>query len=116
VTLDRETISRFRANYLAHFGAATRDDALYVAISEGRRFAGMEHWLPLFYERLDTVYDYLGGFRIAADHTAAEAAGERHEQIVDHYEARAEALAAHKSGSMQAAPYKPVPPDELYLD
>ena len=116
VTLDAQTISRFRSNYLARFGAATRDDALYVAISEGRRFAGMEHWLPLFYERLDPVFDYLGGFRIAADHTAAEAAAERYEQIVDHYEARAEALAGHKSGSMQAAPYKPVPPGDLYLD
>ncbi len=43
------------------FGAATRDDALYQAVSEGRRYAGMEHWLPLFYDHLETVFDYLDG-------------------------------------------------------
>jgi transcription-repair coupling factor (superfamily II helicase) len=51
VTLTPETISRFRTQYLASFGAATRDDALYLAVSEGRRYAGMEHWLPLFLRR-----------------------------------------------------------------
>ena len=25
----------------------------------GQRYAGMEHWLPLFYERLETLFDYL---------------------------------------------------------
>ena len=116
VSLDPETVSRFRANYLRQFGAATRDDALYAAISEGRRFAGMEHWLPLFYERLETVFDYLAGFRIVTDHMAVEAAGERRERIVDYYEARDEQLSQSKGQGIQAAPYKPVPPDTLYLD
>ena len=116
VSLDPETVSRFRANYLRQFGAATRDDALYAAISEGRRFAGMEHWLPLFYERLETVFDYLDGFRIVTDHVAVEAAGERREQIVDYYQSRDEQLAQSKGQGIQAAPYKPVPPDALYLD
>ncbi|MBW3098415.1 transcription-repair coupling factor [Pseudohoeflea coraliihabitans] len=116
VSLDPDTISRFRANYLRHFGAATRDDALYVAISEGRRFAGMEHWLPLFYDEMATVFDYLAGFQLVTDHVVVEAAGERHAQIIDHYEARAEQLQSHKPGTMQTAPYKPVPPSELYLD
>lgn len=77
VTLTPDTISRFRKNYLSLFGAATRDDALYQAVSEGRRYAGMEHWLPLFYEQLETAFDYLKGFRIVTDHTAREAAKER---------------------------------------
>ena len=59
VTLTPETISRFRRNYIEAFGAPSRDDALYAAVSEGRRFAGMEHWLPFFYERLETLFDYL---------------------------------------------------------
>src|SRR5208337_4205110 len=40
--------------------APTRDDALYSAVSEGRRAIGLEHWLPLFYDRLDTLFDYVG--------------------------------------------------------
>ena len=30
------------------------------AVSEGRRLAGMEHWLPLFEEKLATLWDHLG--------------------------------------------------------
>src|SRR5690606_21152191 len=70
VTLSAETISRFRRSYIETFGAPSRDDALYAAISEGRRFAGMEHWLPLFYERLDTIFDYLPDVPVVFDHLA----------------------------------------------
>ena len=37
------------------------DDLLYEAVSEGRRYPGMEHWLPLFHDKLDTLFDYLPG-------------------------------------------------------
>jgi transcription-repair coupling factor (superfamily II helicase) len=114
VTLTPETISRFRTKYLAAFGAATRDDALYQAISEGRRYAGMEHWLPLYYDGLETAFDYLQGFTLVTDHLVGEAAGERWKQVRDHYEARRHG--AEKAGAGQGTPYKPVPPGELYLD
>ena len=58
--LTTDTIRRFRLGYVEAFGAATRDDQLYEAVSEGRRYPGMEHWLPLFHERMDTLLDYLG--------------------------------------------------------
>jgi transcription-repair coupling factor (superfamily II helicase) len=114
VSLDADMVSRFRKNYLSMFGAATREDALYQAISESRRFAGMEHWLPLYFDRLETLFDYLGGFRILTDHNLQEAVAERHKLIVDYYEARRQS-ARETKGSAQAAPYKPVPPDMLYL-
>ncbi len=57
--LTTETMKRFRMAYLAEFGANTKGDTLYEAVSEGRRHAGMEHWLPLFHERMDTLFDYL---------------------------------------------------------
>ncbi len=115
VTLTPDAISRFRKNYLSLFGAATRDDALYVAVSDGRRYAGMEHWLPLFHERLETVFDYLEGFRIVTDHTVREAATERARLVQDYYQARLDSGNTSK-GSMQGTPYKPVPPGQLYLD
>jgi len=116
VSLTPDTISRFRTNYLSLFGAATRDDALYQAVSEGRRYAGMEHWLPLFYEHLDTAFDYLKDFRIVTDHTAREAAGERSKLVADYYEARRDSGGSGKGAAAQAAPYKPVPSGQLYLD
>ncbi len=113
VTLDANTIARFRTNYLTSFGAAQRDDALYAAISEGRRYAGLEHWLPLFFEELETLFDYLDGARIFTDHLVAEALEERESQILDHHEARARGLDGDGTGG--AAPYKPVAIETLYL-
>ena len=87
------------------------DDVLYEAVSEGRRHAGMEHWLPLFHQRLETVFDYVDGSPIAIEPLAEEAAHERLAQIEDYYQARKEALDHAGAG----APYKPLPPDRLYL-
>ena len=58
--LTTETIRLFRTGYVAEFGAAGPDDMLYEAVSEGRRTAGMEHWLPLFHQQPETLFDYLG--------------------------------------------------------
>ncbi|MDP3898275.1 MAG: transcription-repair coupling factor, partial [Mesorhizobium sp.] len=113
VALTPETISRFRRAYIDAFGAPARDDALYAAISEGRRFAGMEHWLPFFYERLDTVFDYLPGAPLIFEALAHEAIAERRAQIDDHYDARQRSADAKSHG--ESVPYKPVPPDLLYL-
>ena len=116
VTLTPETISHFRKHYLSSFGAATRDDALYQAVSEGRRYAGMEHWLPLFYDGLETAFDYLAGFRFVTDHTVREAAVERSRLVRDYYDARVASATPGKGQVAQATPYKPVPPGLLYLD
>src|SRR6185369_7972007 len=101
---------RFRTGYIAVFGAATPDDLLYESVSEGRRYPGMEHWLPLFHDRIETVFDFLPGTSIALEHLAEDAAHERLSQIADYYEARQDAL---KQGMTPV--YKPLPPDRLYL-
>ncbi|MGJ4855714.1 transcription-repair coupling factor [Labrys sp. La1] len=111
VQLTTETIKRFRQAYLAEFGAQTRGDPLYEAISEGRRYVGLEHWLPLFHGKLDTLFDYLPEVPVALDALAEDAAGERLAQIKDYYDARREVLG--KPG--ETVPYKPLPPDRLYI-
>src|SRR3546814_2797847 len=58
--LDAESIKRFRSRYREIFGATATGDPLYQAISDVRRLAGMEHWLPLFEEKLVTLFDPLG--------------------------------------------------------
>jgi transcription-repair coupling factor (superfamily II helicase) len=105
-----ETIRRFRTGYVAQFGAAGPDDQLYESVSEGRRYPGIEHWLPLFQDRLDTIFDYLPGTALALEHLAEDAAHERFAQITDYYDARRDAL---KEGASPI--YKPLPPDRLYL-
>ncbi|HEY3813774.1 MAG TPA: transcription-repair coupling factor [Caulobacteraceae bacterium] len=108
--LDKAAISRFRSGYLEAFGAAG-DDPLYAAVSEGSRRQGLEHWLPLFYDRLDTLFDYLPpDALIAFDHQAQESRDERLAVIADAYEARREAAQVKNSVA-----YRALKPDALYL-
>jgi transcription-repair coupling factor (superfamily II helicase) len=107
--LTSDSIRKFRTGYVAAFGAPLRDDMLYEAVSEGRRYPGIEHWLPLFHDRLDTLVDYLPRSPLALEPLAEDAAHERFAQISDYYDARRNPL--DKSG----APYHPLPPDRLYL-
>ena len=65
VFLDENSISRFRKGYREAFGAILSDDPLYTAIGEGRRYAGMEHWLPLFHERMVSLFDYVPGAMVS---------------------------------------------------
>ncbi|MBO0750611.1 MAG: transcription-repair coupling factor, partial [Bradyrhizobiaceae bacterium] len=112
--LTTETIRRFRTGYVQMFGAASPDDLLYAAVSEGRRYPGMEHWLPLFHERMDTLFDYLPGTPVAVQPLAEDAAHERFAQIADYYQARRQDAVQPGKGSGPV--YHPLPPDGLYLD
>ncbi|MBV9347244.1 MAG: transcription-repair coupling factor, partial [Pseudolabrys sp.] len=105
-----EAIKRFRTGYVAQFGAVAPGDLLYESVSEGRRYTGMEHWLPLFHDRLDMLLDYVPGTPIVLEHLAQDAARERFALIADYYEARCQAL---KDGV--TPPYKALPPERLYF-
>ena len=109
--LTTETIRRFRLGYVEAFGAPTPDDLLYHAVSEGRRHPGMEHWLPLFHAKLETIFDYLPGTPVVLEPLDEDAARERHDQIKDYHEARVQALTHRNAGP----PYRPLPPERLYL-
>ena len=113
VLFNEETIRNFRAGYRSAFGATASGDPVYEAISAGRRHQGMEHWLPLFYSGLETIFDYAGDAPVCLDPLAREAYGERHAQIRDHFQARRAAL--DEGSRHDAAPYRPVEPDTLYL-
>ena len=67
----------FRRGYVEMFGAVTAEDPLYEAISAGQRYPGLEHWLPLFHEHLETLFDYMPEAAVSFDHLADEAVGER---------------------------------------
>jgi transcription-repair coupling factor (superfamily II helicase) len=110
VAFGEEVEKRFRRAYVEMFGPAT--DPLYEAISAGQRYPGMEHWLPLFHERLATLFDYAPGAPVSFDHLAEEAVGERLALIQDHYEARVQGL---ETASFGAPPYKPVPPKAMFI-
>jgi transcription-repair coupling factor (superfamily II helicase) len=113
VILDEAAITRFRQNYRVEFGAGGSDDPLYEAVSAGRKHSGMEHWLPFFHERLETVFDYLPGASVMLDDQVDAARVARWEGIEDQYQARREAMLDR---NRLDTVYKPCPPGMLYLD
>jgi transcription-repair coupling factor (superfamily II helicase) len=117
VLLDEPTIHRFRTRYRELFGNVGSDDSLYESVSAGRRYAGMEHWLPLYYERLETLFDYLPGAAVSFDYQNEEARAHRLEGVADFYAARQSIAASSATGRASAgAPlYRPVKPEQMFI-
>ncbi|WP_109464341.1 transcription-repair coupling factor [Albibacillus kandeliae] len=113
VILDEAAITRFRQTYRIEFGAAGTDDPLYEAVSAGRKHQGIEHWLPFFHEKLETLFDYLPGATITQDDQTTPTRLARWESVADQYETRRLAMAQK---SRLDSVYKPAPPGLLYLD
>ncbi|MGB7404130.1 MAG: transcription-repair coupling factor [Pacificimonas sp.] len=108
--LTDEAVKRFRRTYVEKFGAGSTEDPLYQAVSDRRRLAGMENWLPLLEEELGTVFDLLRDDDVmVADEGAVLAAEQRFEAVQDYYDNRMQAL------QKSANSYRPLPPDALYL-
>jgi transcription-repair coupling factor (superfamily II helicase) len=117
VLLTPESIERFRESYRDLFGAVSKDDPLYESISNGQSHPGMEHWLPLFYDKAETLFDYCPDALWVFDSEAAQAISERQESIRDYYEARRTALksSSGKNSFSGVAVYNPVPPESAFL-
>ncbi|MGJ8616524.1 MAG: transcription-repair coupling factor, partial [Sulfitobacter sp.] len=112
VILDEPAITRFRQNYRIEFGAAGTDDPLYEAISAGRKHQGAEHWLPFYYDDLETLFDYVPRATITLDDQVTPTRLARWDSIADQYETRRLAMA---NRSKMDSVYKPSPPEGLYL-
>ena len=110
VPLDKDSIARFRTGWRDLFGQPAAQDPIYLSVSEGRRHPGMEHWVPLFHAQMETLLDYLPGASVSLDHQVEEVLTARLEMIADHYAAR---QVVTRDGEV---PYRPLPPDRLYLD
>ncbi|RJF91306.1 transcription-repair coupling factor [Sphingomonas cavernae] len=109
--LDGESIKRFRSRYREIFGATATGDPLYQAISEGRRLAGMEHWLPLLEERMTTLFDHIGDEAVIVRDSGSTGAAEGRFEAVADYHANRERARTSDPGS-----YRPIDPKTLYLD
>ncbi len=108
--LDEESVKRFRSRYRELFGATATGDPIYQAVSDGRRLAGVDHWLPLFEERLETLFAHLSPDDIVVrDAGDAGAADARFEAVEDYYQNRVRAQ------SKEAGSYRPLKPETLYL-
>ena len=114
VRLDSLGVECFRTGYRQNFGARIIKDPLYEAITEGRRHAGMEHWLPLFHEKLETILDHCSVNAISIDSQSDNVAATRFELINEYYESR---KSLHQRNAEDGGVlYRPLPPGLLYLE
>ena len=81
---------------------------------EPRRVCALEHWLPLFCQRLHTVFELLPGAPLILDPEAGERRDAWFEQIAEAYRHRIAMMAASRTAQADQLP--PLPPDRLYLD
>ena len=109
VLLDDEAVAQFRKRFLAAYGAGA--DAMYDAVVARIRRSGVEQWLPFFYEKLETVFDYVGGGALVGlDAMAEDAVRERFAQAKEHHDSRKNAPVARGAGGFRAPA-----PEFLYL-
>jgi transcription-repair coupling factor (superfamily II helicase) len=114
VPMGEEAVSRFRTGFRKIFGAKAEKDPLYEAVTAGRRPIGVEHWLPLFHDGMETLLDYLPKpAKIVFDHEIEQARDSRLEMITDYYQARVDVADASLGGE---APYNPIATELLYLN
>jgi transcription-repair coupling factor (superfamily II helicase) len=108
--IDEESIKRFRSHYRETFGATATGDPLYQAVSDGRRLAGMDHWLPFFEDKLSTFFDHIGTDDIIVrDAGSPGAVDARFEGIGDYHGNRV------RAASSDPGSYRPLAADALYL-
>lgn len=114
------SIANFRKGYIANFGGGISRDPIYAAVVEGIRPQGIEHFLPLFFDHLETIFDYFDkGVLIGFDSLAKEALFERRDLINDFYESRQAHVLSRDTGSgdpaKTAGVYRPLEAEQLYI-
>lgn len=57
--LDEQGIRQFRQAYRSYFEGDPQRSVIYREVSEGRAVAGIEYYIPLFYQQTQSLFDYL---------------------------------------------------------
>ncbi|MEX2517201.1 MAG: transcription-repair coupling factor [Gammaproteobacteria bacterium] len=75
VPLVDEAIARFRANWRSRFSGNPNSCPVYRDVSQALAPAGVEYYLPLFYEETQTLFDYVAddAVLVEVDHVGAAA-------------------------------------------
>ena len=112
IIFNEKNIDNFRKNYRQLFGAAS-SDIMYNAVTGGRNYPGMEHFLPLFYdEELSSIFTHAKNAVHLIEAAAFDSIKQRENVIREYYQARVETL---KESANSGGVYNPIPPENLYL-
>ena len=106
-----DNINNFRRSYIHNFKRKGKD-YIYESVTSGLRLNGLEQYLPLFFEKLDTITSAIPNSRIAISETATFEADLAMKSIEEVY--------AYKSTLNEGDDFikdmmKPLNPNELYV-
>ncbi|MET1255496.1 transcription-repair coupling factor [Aliikangiella maris] len=65
---DNEAITRFRQNWRATFDSNLRESTIYRDVSNQIFTAGIEYYLPLFFDGLSTLFDFIDAQKVTLVH------------------------------------------------
>jgi transcription-repair coupling factor (superfamily II helicase) len=106
--LDEKGIAHFRSAFRHRFEGNPANRPVYNSVSEGMAPAGIEYYLPLFFEQTATLFDYLSTstqFFLVNEKESLQQAGENFQkEVYDRYE-------QHKHDITHPL----LSPDELFL-
>jgi len=87
--MHKEAIRDFRTRYRARFEGDPQRSQIYRSISDGIVPAGIEYYLPLFFDNTSSLFDYLPANTVVCEFdTVADAFLDARAQIEDRYEQR----------------------------
>ena len=103
--LNEEGIGLFRRQYRNSFAAESKNTPVYQEVSEGRAPAGIEYYMPLFFEQTSSLFTYLpDAVSFVMVDGASEAMAQFEANTADRYEQRRHDIE------------RPIlPPHEIYL-
>lgn len=106
--LNLNNIEVFRNNFLKNFGVNYVRHNMYESIMSGKKFQGYEHLLPLFYDEMANLSDYLSEHVVIYDNLSIQSILELEKSYDDFYQAR---LLSNKANPDSF--YFALPPDKL---
>jgi transcription-repair coupling factor (superfamily II helicase) len=113
VPLNDKTIARFKDNFLTSWGVTHTDNNLYRHITTGIKYQGYEFLKALFFEQLESIFDYISPGTLIADNFC-EAELERFwGQIQELYQTR---LNSNELAADKRENYYLLPPENIWTE
>ncbi|XKM14547.1 transcription-repair coupling factor [Orbaceae bacterium ac157xtp] len=87
---DKSSIELFRSQWREYFEVRHEPESIYQQVTKGILPAGIEYWLPLFFDKpLSTLFDYFSNESLIITTTSIHQAAEKHsDDVKQRYESR----------------------------
>lgn len=113
IILSDSTIEEFKKNFIKYFGVSSTTHPIYQAIEQGHKYAGFEHYLPLFYPKLLSIFDYFDPELAVFEDGYAHQLSKFRKEIEENYDDRKNSITQKFQDEVV---YFPISPELLWLD